>query len=107
MAFASRPQADGADAAGRRRKLADSARLQHPPYGRGVRTLHRTPLFHGRYTAEHKRIRLLSQLCQHGHSTEKFKAEAVQMLLDGQSATSFCERLGLSGPNLLYAYHYS
>lgn len=36
--------------------------------------------------------------------TEEFKAEAVQMLLDGHGAASVCERLGLSGPNLLYAW---
>ncbi|MDZ4686068.1 MAG: transposase [Planctomycetaceae bacterium] len=36
--------------------------------------------------------------------TEKFKAEAVQMLLDGHSAASVCARLGLSAPNLLYAW---
>lgn len=36
--------------------------------------------------------------------TEEFKAEAVQMLLDGHSTASVCERLGLSGPNLLYAW---
>ena len=36
--------------------------------------------------------------------TEEFKAEAVQMLLDGHTAPSVCERLGLSGPNLLYAW---
>lgn len=35
---------------------------------------------------------------------EEFKAEAVQMLLDGHTATSVCERLGLSGPNLLYRW---
>ena len=34
--------------------------------------------------------------------TQEFKAEAVQMLLDGHTATSVCERLGLSGVNLLY-----
>lgn len=34
--------------------------------------------------------------------TEEFKAEAVQMLLDGHTAASVCERLGLSGVNLLY-----
>lgn len=34
--------------------------------------------------------------------TEEFKAEAVQMLLDGHSAASVCERLGLSSVNLLY-----
>jgi transposase len=36
--------------------------------------------------------------------TEEFKAEAVQMLLDGHTATSVCARLGLSGPNLLYTW---
>jgi transposase len=36
--------------------------------------------------------------------TEEFKAEAVQMLLDGHTAASVCERLGLSGVNLLYAW---
>jgi transposase len=35
---------------------------------------------------------------------EEFKAEAVQMLLDGHTAVSVCERLGLSGPNLLYRW---
>jgi transposase len=34
--------------------------------------------------------------------TEEFKAEAVQMLLDGHTASSVCERLGLSTVNLLY-----
>jgi transposase len=34
--------------------------------------------------------------------TAEFKAEAVQMLLDGHTAASVCERLGLSGVNLLY-----
>lgn len=33
---------------------------------------------------------------------DEFKEEAVQMLLDGHSASSVCQRLGLSGPNLLY-----
>lgn len=36
--------------------------------------------------------------------TEEFKAEAVQMLLDGLSASSICERLGLSAPNVLYRW---
>lgn len=36
--------------------------------------------------------------------TEEFKAEAVQMLLDGHTAASVCERLGLSGVNVLYAW---
>lgn len=34
--------------------------------------------------------------------TEEFKAEAVQMLLDGYTATSICDRLGLCSVNLLY-----
>jgi len=33
---------------------------------------------------------------------QEFKVEAVQMLLDGDSATSIAERLELSGANLLY-----
>lgn len=36
--------------------------------------------------------------------TEEFKEEAVQMLLDGHSATSVAARLGLSGANLLYRW---
>jgi transposase len=36
--------------------------------------------------------------------TDEFKREAVQMLLDGHSARSICERLGLSGTNLLYRW---
>ena len=36
--------------------------------------------------------------------TEEFKEEAVQMLWDGHTAVSICERLGLSGPNLLYRW---
>ena len=36
--------------------------------------------------------------------TEEFKREAVQILLDGHSAGSVAERLGLSGPNLLYRW---
>jgi transposase len=36
--------------------------------------------------------------------TEEFKAEAVQMLLDGHAAGSICERLGLSSPNLVYRW---
>ena len=34
--------------------------------------------------------------------SEEFKREAVQMLLDGHSASSVCERLGLAGTNMLY-----
>jgi transposase len=36
--------------------------------------------------------------------TEEFKQEAVRMLVDGQSAASVAERLGLSGTNLLYQW---
>ena len=36
--------------------------------------------------------------------TEEFKGEAVQMLLDGHTAGSIAERLGLSSPNLLYRW---
>ena len=35
---------------------------------------------------------------------KEFKEEAVQMLQDGHSAPSVAERLGLSGPNLLYRW---
>ena len=35
---------------------------------------------------------------------EEFKAEAVQMLLDGHSATSIAERLGITNTNLLYKW---
>ena len=34
--------------------------------------------------------------------TDEFRRDAVQMLLDGHSAPSIAERLGLSSPNLLY-----
>ncbi len=34
----------------------------------------------------------------------ELKEEAVQMLLDGHSASSVCDRLGLSGTNLLYRW---
>lgn len=36
--------------------------------------------------------------------TQEFKEEVVQMLLDGHSAASVSERLGLSGPNLVYRW---
>ena len=35
---------------------------------------------------------------------DELKAEAVQMLLDGHSATSVASRLGLSGANVLYRW---
>jgi transposase len=38
------------------------------------------------------------------HFTDDFKRDAVQMLLDGHSAKSVVERLGLSGTNLLYRW---
>jgi transposase len=36
--------------------------------------------------------------------TEEFRREAVQMMLDGHTATSVAGRLGLSGTNLLYRW---
>jgi transposase len=36
--------------------------------------------------------------------TEEFRREAVQMLLDGHTAPSVAERLGLSSPALLYRW---
>jgi transposase len=36
--------------------------------------------------------------------SKEFKAEAVQMLLDGHSAESVAKNLGLSRPNLLYRW---
>ena len=36
--------------------------------------------------------------------TKEFKEQAVQMLLDGHSASSIVERLGLSGTNLLHRW---
>ena len=36
--------------------------------------------------------------------TEELKTEAVQMLLDGHSASSVASRLGLSGTNILYRW---
>jgi transposase len=36
--------------------------------------------------------------------TEEFRREAVQMMLDGHTASSVAERLGLSGVNLLYRW---
>ena len=35
---------------------------------------------------------------------QEFKEEAVQMLLDGHSALSVAQRLGLSGTNILYRW---
>ncbi|WP_373653606.1 transposase [Schlesneria sp. DSM 10557] len=36
--------------------------------------------------------------------TEEFKKEAVALLLDGHSASSVAERLGLASPNVLYRW---
>ena len=36
--------------------------------------------------------------------TPEFREEAVQMLLDGHTASSIVDRLGLSGPNTLYRW---
>jgi transposase len=36
--------------------------------------------------------------------TEEFKEEAVQMLLDGHTAKSIVDRLGLSGTSILYRW---
>ncbi len=36
--------------------------------------------------------------------TKQFKEEVVQMLLDGHTAASIAERLGLSGANLVYRW---
>lgn len=36
--------------------------------------------------------------------SQEFKQEAVQMLLDGHTASSIAERLGLSGSNVLYRW---
>lgn len=36
--------------------------------------------------------------------SKEFKQEAVQLLLDGHSAPSVAERLGLSGANVLYSW---
>ncbi len=38
------------------------------------------------------------------HFDENFKGEAVQMLLDGHTAASIVERLGLSSANILYRW---
>lgn len=35
---------------------------------------------------------------------DEFKSEAVQMLIDGHSAQSIVERLGISGTNILYRW---
>ena len=39
-----------------------------------------------------------------GHFTDEFRRDAVQMLLDGHSAASVAQRLGISCPTLLYRW---
>ena len=51
-----------------------------------------------------KKKRYVSEKRVRRQYTEEFKEEAVQMLLDGHSATSVAERLGLSGTNILYRW---
>lgn len=36
--------------------------------------------------------------------SQEFKQDAVQMLLDGHTASSIVERLGISGTNILYRW---
>lgn len=36
--------------------------------------------------------------------SDEFRRDAVQMLLDGHTATDVADRLGLSGPGLLYRW---
>lgn len=38
------------------------------------------------------------------HFTDEFRRDAVQMLLDGHTAPTVAERLGLASPNLLYIW---
>ncbi len=51
-----------------------------------------------------KKKRYVSEKRVRRQYTEEFKEEAVQMLLDGHSATSVAERLGISGTNILYRW---
>lgn len=41
---------------------------------------------------------------QRNNYSEEFKREAVQMLLDGHSAASIVERLGIPGTTMLYRW---
>ena len=50
------------------------------------------------------RSKAKSQLRERRSFSEEFKQEAVQMLLDGHSAQSVAERLGLAGTNVLYRW---
>ena len=47
------------------------------------------------------RKRLVPKATKRRRHSDELKQEAVQMLLDGHSAASVAERLGLSGANLL------
>ena len=46
----------------------------------------------------------LKSRCTRRSYTDEFKAEAVQMLLDGDTARSVMTRLGLPNTNLLYRW---
>jgi transposase len=50
------------------------------------------------------RMRATPERATRREFTEEFRREAVQMMLDGHSASSVAERLGLSGTNLLYRW---
>ena len=50
------------------------------------------------------RKKLVTKLVGRRTFSEEFKEEAVQMLLDGHSAKSIADRLGLSGTNILYRW---
>jgi transposase len=50
------------------------------------------------------RTKSKSKIATRRSYSSEFKQEAVQLLLDGHSATSVAERLGLAGPNVLYSW---
>jgi transposase len=50
------------------------------------------------------RKRTVSTPAKRREFTDEFKREAVQMLLDGHTASSVADRLGLSGTNMLYRW---
>jgi hypothetical protein len=51
-----------------------------------------------------RRKRISTQKGQRRDYPDEFKEEAVQMLLDGHSAPSVVERLGISNANMLYRW---
>ena len=51
-----------------------------------------------------KKKRSTSETSTRRRYTSEFKEEAVQMLLDGHSASSVAKNLGLSGTNILYRW---